>query len=209
MIASPARVMLRELSSLAAPLPGFDPDTAMATPQDQFLVWLQDAVAAGIREPHAMTLSTVDAEGRPDARVLILKDLDERGWHFATSRLSPKGRQLTSKAEAALTFYWPWLGRQIRIRGTVIDLGWVAAAADFWARSPDAQANAALERQSQVMATEAAPGASAVAEMPSSWSVSAVRPESVEFWQGRTDRRHVRLRYERAGEGWTRVRLWP
>lgn len=206
---SAARLLLRELPSLAAPLPDFDPTDAAETPQAQFLVWLRDAIAAGVKEPHAMTLGTVDNAGHPDARVLILKDLDLRGWHFATSRHSPKGQQLVGNAHATLTFYWPALGRQIRIRGAVIDLGREAAAADFWARPPDARANAALERQSQTMADPAETGTIDADTVPQSWSVCAVDPYTVEFWQGRADRRHIRLVYQRAATGWRTARLWP
>lgn len=209
MTASPARLLLRELPSLAGPLPDFDPAASAEVPQDQFIIWLREAIAAGIMEPHAMTLATVDAEGRPDARVLILKDIDERGWHFATSRTSPKGQQISGTAEVALTFYWPHLGRQVRIRGTAADLGPEAAAADFWARSADARANAALERQSQIMNGEREQSAADPSEVPAGWSVFAVGPESVEFWQGRTDRQHVRLLYSRDENGWKTTRLWP
>src|SRR5688500_14564006 len=114
MSTSPARLLLRELPSLAGPLPDFNPAAVAATPQDQFIIWLREAIGAGITEPHAMTLATVDSDGRPDARILILKDLDERGWHFATSRQSPKGQHIAAALDVALTFYWPLLGRQVR-----------------------------------------------------------------------------------------------
>lgn len=204
-----ARQLVRELPSLAAPLPDFDPATAAPTPQAQFLAWLGEAIAAGIREPHAMTLSSVGEDGRPDARVLILKDLDDRGWHFATSRLSPKGQQLSQNPAVALSFYWPAQGRQVRIRGEARDLGPEASAADFRARSADARANAALERQSQVMSGHEASCSGDAEAVPARWGVFAVRPDSVEFWQGRTDRRHIRLRYDAVPEGWTLSRLWP
>jgi pyridoxamine 5'-phosphate oxidase len=209
MSASPARLLLRELPSLAGPLPDFNPAAVAETPQDQFIVWLREAIAAGIQEPHAMTLATVDADGRPDARILILKDLDERGWHFATSRQSPKGQHLAGALDVALTFYSPLLGRQVRIRGVAVDQGREVAAADFWARSADARANAALERQSRVMDAETTPLPPGAPEVPASWSVFAVRPGTVEFWQGRTDRQHIRLLYERVQSGWKTTRLWP
>ena len=209
MSASPARLLLRELPSLAGPLPDFDPAAVADTPQDQFIIWLREAIAAGIAQPHAMTLATVDADGRPDARILILKDLDERGWHFATSRQSPKGQHLAAAPDVALTFYWPLLGRQVRIRGAAIDQGQGVAAADFRARSADARANAALERQSRVMDAETTPLPADTPEVPASWSVFAVRPGTVEFWQGRTDRQHIRLLYERVQSAWKTTRLWP
>ncbi|MDB5529829.1 MAG: hypothetical protein JWR51_2932 [Devosia sp.] len=209
MTASPTRLLLRKLPSLAGPLPDFDPVAIAEVPQDQFVIWLREAIAAGITEPHAMTLGTVDAQGRPDARVLILKDLDERGWHYATSRKSPKGQQIAGTSEVALTFYWPLLGRQVRVRGTAVDLGREAAAADFWARSAEARSGAALERQSQIMDADLEQSAADPSEVPGGWSVFAVRPDSVEFWQGCTDRQHVRLLYNRIDRGWKATRLWP
>ena len=206
---SVARLLLRELPSLAAPLPDFAHEETAETPQAQFLDWLRAAIAAGVKEPHAMTLGTVDGDGRPDARVLILKDLDQRGWHFATSRHSPKGQQLAQNANAALTFYWPTLGRQVRIRGTVLVLGAEAAAADFWARPPAARATAALERQSQIMIDATDVGATENDTVPSGWAVCAVHPSTVEFWQGRADRWHTRLVYQRMDARWTTARLWP
>ena len=172
MSTTPARLLLRELPSLVGPLPDFDPAAVADTPQDQFIIWLREAIAAGIKEPHAMTLATVDADGRPDARILILKDLDERGWHFATSRQSPKGQHIAAAAGVALAFYWPLLGRQVRIRGAAVDQGREVAAADFQARSPDARANAALERQSRVMDAETMPLPSDAPDMRSSMRFS-------------------------------------
>lgn len=210
---------LRALKSLAGPFPAFDPATAPENPCDLFSAWLDAAIDAGIREPHAMTLSTLDADGNPDARVLILKNLDEAGWHFATTRTSPKGRQVAVNPRAALTFYWQPLGRQVRISGTVVDLGVEAGRADFLARPVGARIAALLARQSDVLANdeelrlalekqqqriEQRPD-----EVAPDWAVYAVAPVSIEFWQGDTQRRHIRLRYRRAGSVWMRERLWP
>ncbi|MDB5487643.1 MAG: pdxH, partial [Reyranella sp.] len=126
---SDLRDKLRALKSLPGPFPAFDPAAAPADPRDLFSSWLEAAIDAGIREPHAMTLSTVDEDGHPDARILILKNLDEAGWHFATTRTSPKGRQIEASPRAALTFYWQPLGRQVRISGAVVDLGTAAGNA--------------------------------------------------------------------------------
>ena len=141
-----ARELLRKLSSLAGPLPSFDTSACASTPEAQFLAWLGEAVAAGVQEPHAMTLSTADDDCHPDARVLILKDLDEQGWHFAASAASPKGVQLSRHPEAALTFYWPKVGRQVRIRGAVVALDCEKNAADFLARPQGSRAGALLAR---------------------------------------------------------------
>lgn len=200
---------------LAGPLPRFDPNAAAEAPDEQFLAWLREAIVAGVREPHAMTLATVDAQGAPDARVLLLKDIDASGWHFATSALSAKGRQLDGNRAAALTFYWPVLGRQVRVRGPVVPLPAEVGAADFRARSPGARGLARLERQSlpleSVRALERALAGSVAwgDTLPASWTVYALVPETVEFWQGDPHRKHTRLRYRKVNGGWTRGLLWP
>ena len=217
---SDMRELLRSLPSLPGPYQPFDPAQAPGQPEPLFAQWLQAAIDAGIREPHAMTLSTVDAEGCPDARVLILKNVDAHGWHFAISRASPKGRQIAAAPQVALTFYWPALGRQVRIRGTAHDMGAAAQAADFLARPRGSRAGALLGRQSDVLAAEqdledglarqlqrldAAPDL-----VPPTWAVYAVRPRVIEFWQGNEQRRHVRLSYRREeGTAWAMERLWP
>ena len=143
--------MLRSLDSLAGPFPAFDPAAAPEDPRDLFVAWFQGAVDAGVHEPHAMTLSTVDDAGYPDARILILKGMDEDGWHFAATRTSRKGVHIDKNPKAALTFYWQPLGRQVRLRGAVQDMGPAARDADFRAKPAGSRAAALLARQSQVL----------------------------------------------------------
>ncbi len=145
------RTLLRQLPSLAGPLWSFDADNAPEAPQPLFADWLRFAAEVGIREPHAMTLSSVGPDGHPDARMLILKDLDE-DWHFASDALSPKGRQIASAPHVALTFYWARLGRQVRVRGAARAMPAAASTADFRGRSGSARAVALLGRQSQPLA---------------------------------------------------------
>jgi pyridoxamine 5'-phosphate oxidase len=216
---STIRNQLRQLKSLAGPFQPVDFDAAPETPVALFDAWLQAAIAVGVQEPHAMTVSTVDADGYPDARVLILKDLDARGWHFAIAKSSPKGRQIAANPQVALTFYWPPLGRQVRLRGPALDLGSAAGAADFRARSAEARAGAFLARQSEVLddTRGLAEGveqqlrrvAAAPDEGAPDWAVYAVQSREVEFWQGAESRHHLRLLYRREGDGWARLRLWP
>ncbi|HEX3780623.1 MAG TPA: pyridoxal 5'-phosphate synthase [Pseudonocardiaceae bacterium] len=197
----------------------FDPTTAPARPQDLFADWLRAAIADGAPEPHAMVLSTSDASGHPDARALILKDVDERGWWFAGSSASPKGTQLAEVPAAALTFYWPTLGRQIRVRGSVEAAGPAESARDFLARAPGGRAEALVGRQSEPLADPAdlraafeAAKARVDAEPESvapGWTRYVVVPSEVQFFQGDRQRRHVRLRYQRTGDGWTHTLLWP
>lgn len=218
-MADAIRQKLRDLKVLQGPFQPFEPDAAPADPRDLFLEWLDIAIAHDVPEPHAMTLSTVDADGLPDARVLILKNVDEDGFHFAISAASRKGRQLATRPQAALTFYWHKLARQIRVRGRVRDLGEEAGAADFTARPVGSRAAGMLGRQSDVLAEEAeletalADAMRHVQNDPHAvspfWRLYAVSVEEIEFWQGTASRRHLRLRYRQDGNGFVRERLWP
>jgi pyridoxamine 5'-phosphate oxidase len=200
------------------PLP-FDAEALPGNPQQLFTTWLTDALRADTPEPHAMVLSTVDAHGRSDARTLILKDVDERGWWFASSADSPKGIQLAKHAWAALTFYWPTLGRQVRVRGLVGVAEPEQSAQDFLARAPGGRAEALVGRQSQplrdrVELRAALDDAKArIAADPAlvapAWTRYVVQPGEVQFFQGDAERQHVRVRYETGEDGWERTLLWP
>lgn len=213
--------ILRQIPALSGPLPDDDLAALPRCPQEAFRLWFTDALNAGIREPHAMTLSTVDENGWPDARVLILKNLDERGWHFAIKASSPKGRQIATNSQVALTFYWPAMGRQIRMRGPALALLAKESARDFLDRPPGSRAAAMASLQSEVLSDDESldlglAGAQAFLEanpdhVETGWRVYAVAPRVVEFWQGASDRNHKRLRYTlaQAGNHWQTARLWP
>lgn len=213
------RQRLRELRVLGEEMPGFDPSGSPEEPAPLFLSWLVEAIDAGVRGPHAMTLSTIDVYGRPDSRVLLLKDVDDGRWAFATSRGSRKGRQLGETAAAALNFFWPEVGRQVRVRGRVADAGRDVAARDFLERPEPSRAESLPGRQSrpltdpaelETVASEAAAKVAAEPDhVPDHWAVFHLIPDEVEFWQGRADRRHVRLRYTRDAGAWSRTLLWP
>ncbi|MCX4675097.1 pyridoxal 5'-phosphate synthase [Streptomyces sp. NBC_01433] len=200
-------------------LPGFDPATAPDAPVPLFHAWFAEAVAAGQPEPHTMTLATVDSADRPDVRTLMLHDADGRGWHFATHSTSAKGRQLAARPYAALGFYWPAQGRQVRVRGPVTACTPAESRADLHARSTGALASALTGSQSAVLGsgeelTRAADAAweRARAEPDAeveTWTRYVVAPEKVEFFQGDAGRRHVRLRYRREADAWVRELLWP
>lgn len=213
--------LLRSLPSLKGPFNTNDFAHFPNTPQQAFTLWLNDAVTQGVKEPHAMTLSTVDANGFPDARVLILKNVDDRGFHFASKADSPKGLQIASSPRVALTFYWPLLDRQIRIRGRAAELSASESAADFLERPLGSRATAVASMQSERMDETVDLGgkiadAQALIEenqdyVSSLWRLYAVAPETVEFWQGATDRLHRRLRFEKHGESgqWVKCTLYP
>ncbi|MBD7956829.1 pyridoxamine 5'-phosphate oxidase family protein [Microbacterium sp. Sa4CUA7] len=174
------RSLLRSLPSLAGRAPLSDFGDLPSDPVTLFLEWLDLARASDVAEPHAMTLSTVDASGVPDARILLLKDVDARGWAFASTRNSAKGAQLESQPHAALTFWWQPLARSVRVRGSVVEASREESLADLRARSAAAQEGVA----------------------PDDWTLWRVEPTRVEFWQGAPDRHHVRIVYLRDGDGW-------
>ncbi|MFK0140586.1 pyridoxine/pyridoxamine 5'-phosphate oxidase [Streptomyces murinus] len=200
-------------------LPPFDPETAPPTPLPLFTSWFAEAVDAGQPEPHTMTLATVDEEGRPDARIVMLHGADPDGWSFATHTTSRKGRALDARPYAALTFYWPVLGRQVRVRGPVATAPREESQADLHARSTGALAAALTGHQSEELASaDELRRASAAAwdrarENPAlpapTWTLYRLRPDTVEFFQGAADRAHVRLEYRSTEFGWSRGLLWP
>lgn len=210
---------LRVWDPQVSALPLFDPATAPAEPVPLFATWFGEVVAAGEVEPHTMSLATADAEGRPDVRTVMLHDVDARGWHFASHAGSRKGRQLAHRPYASLGFYWPLLGRQVRVRGRVTVEPAEVAHADLHARSTGALAAALVGHQSEVLPSyeeleRASEAAWARAERDPdvpvpSWTAYVVEPDEVEFFQGDARRRHVRLNYRREGEGWATELLWP
>ncbi|MFP5314284.1 MAG: pyridoxal 5'-phosphate synthase [Actinomycetes bacterium] len=210
------RNLLRGVPVFPDGLPPFDPAAAPDSPLDLFTEWLAAAVDDGVPAPHALTLSTADDDGRPDARIVILRDLDERGFSFATSSDSPKGRQLQAMPRAALTFFWQPVGRQIRVRGPVTQGSVEENDADFRRRHPAARALVLAGEQSAVLQEGESVSAAVERELAGidrkgspTWTVYTVAPERVEFWQADVERRHTRVRYERAGNGWRREILWP
>ena len=213
------RDLLRGLPVFDRPLPAFDTESVPSEPSALFLAWLQEAIDAGVSEPHAMTLSTVDAEGRPDARVLILKDVDADGWQFATATTSAKGTQLAARPHAALSFHWREQGRQVRVRGAVAAADPGVSAADFLAKPDGSRIAGLVGRQSAVLedprklALEIEAAGQRLAADPlavaEDHAVYTLTPDTVEFWQGDSQRQHVRLRFRRTVNGWTTERLWP
>lgn len=214
------REALHSLRVWDTPLPGFDAGGAPDEPLVLFREWFVHAAEAGQVEPHTMSLATVDGEGRPDVRTLMLHDADERGWHFASHATSAKGVQLAGQEAAALGFYWPAVGRQVRIRGRVGACGPQESREDLAVRSRGALAAALTGRQSEVLGSReelvrvsaaAWERAGAEPDAPApTWTRYVLDPDEVEFFQGDAARRHVRLRYRRTPAGdWVRELLWP
>ncbi len=213
------RDMLRSLPSIVGKAPDTDWTSVPDSPRPLFVQWLRDALDAGVPEAHAATFSTVDQDGMPDARVLVLKDVtDDCAFKIATSDESAKGRQLMGNPKCAISFYWGPLSRAVRIRGTAQRASAAESAADFRARHPHARAIALIGQQSAVLANEAARDAlvaQAAAALEADpdlvsphWSVWTVKPLSIEFWQGTRSRDHQRLSYVLTDAGWIHQRLW-
>lgn len=211
--------LLRGLKSLSGPFPAWNTELSPDRPGDLFLEWLRLAIDYGVKEPHAMTISTVDSNGFPDARVLIMKDVVDEAFYFASGSESRKGQQLESNPHVALTFYWPALGRQIRIMGDAVDMGEEAGAADFRKRSIGARAVAMTGRQSQELESEEELERAIAAQkerisrdpdvITPNWRLYAVNAKEVEFWQGDPERKHVRIQYILHQGQWKHQRLWP
>ncbi len=190
----------------------------MSDPVELFREWFEDARVAGVEVPEAMTLATADADGRPSARMLLLKSADERGFTFFTGYESRKGRELAENPRAALVFYWRPLGRQVRVEGPVRRLS-AEESDDYWAtRPPRSRAAAAASRQSETLVSLEELDAEAerlLAEhdgevpRPVRWGGYVLEPDAIELWQHRDDRLHERLVFTLAREGWRAERLAP
>lgn len=184
----------------------------------QFSRWFADAVAAGLPEPNAMVLATADAEGRPSARTVLLKGYDQRGFTFYTNYESRKGTELAANPRASVVFPWFAMRRQVVACGTASPVDRAETEAYFATRPRGAQLGAWASPQSTVVAdrgvldqrlAEAARRFPDQVPAPPHWGGFRLVPESVEYWQGRADRMHDRLRYRRTGAGWVIERLAP
>ena len=194
-------------------------EAAARDPFEQFRMWLDDALRAqGIVEPNAMTVATTGSGSRPSARVVLLRQWDSRGFVFFTNYASRKGAELIEHPYAALLFWWGALERQIRIEGTVERILEVESDAYFATRPRGHRLSAWASQQSAVVANRDAlqramdeAGARFPGDVPRPpfWGGYRVVPDRFEFWQGRPNRVHDRLAYERSTEGWELARLAP
>lgn len=191
---------------------------ADADPLRQFRQWLDEAIRAEVPEPTAMTLATANADGRPSARIVLLKGLDDRGFVFFTNYESRKGADLAARPAAALAFFWKELERQVRIEGDVETVSDTENDAYYRSRPLGSRIGAWASPQSQPIDNRAwleARVREAQAQLgddparPPHWGGYRVIPDRLEFWQGRQSRLHDRIAYEKRAGAWVRARLAP
>ncbi|MCC5791181.1 MAG: pyridoxamine 5'-phosphate oxidase [Legionellaceae bacterium] len=198
---------------------GVDVSSVNANPVVQFQLWFEEALKVERADPTAMVLSTVDTQGYPDSRVVLLKGIHEEAFLFYTNYQSRKGQQMAQTPYAALNFYWPEMARQIRLRGPVTKVDAAQSDAYFAQRpvlsqisaiaSPQSQSiasRAELEQRFESLAAEHAQGGIA---RPPYWGGYQIVPEEFEFWQGRDSRLHDRVHYLKSHAGWVCRRLAP
>ncbi|NJN88626.1 MAG: pyridoxamine 5'-phosphate oxidase [Leptolyngbyaceae cyanobacterium SL_7_1] len=200
-------------------LQALDESSVDPNPFQQFRRWFEEAVAAQLPEPNAMTLATATPEGIPSARMVLLKDLDERGFVFYTNFESRKGRELAANPHAALVFWWAELERQVRIEGRITKVANRDADEYFHSRPIGSQLGAWTSDQSRVIVDRSVleQRLQALKEeyqnqpipRPPHWGGYRLTPEAIEFWQGRPSRLHDRLQYTRQAESWRIERLAP
>jgi pyridoxamine 5'-phosphate oxidase len=200
-------------------LEGLDEKTIDRDPIKQFQSWFQDAIAAKLPMPEAMTLATATREGRPSARMVLLKQVDEEGFVFFTNYKSAKAEQLDANPYAALVFYWSQLDRQVRVEGSVVRTSAQESCDYFRTRPRESQIGAWASAQSEVIAGRDVLEQRAreledlyrdrEVECPEYWGGYRLRPDRIEFWKSRIGRLHDRILYERDSTGWAISRLAP
>lgn len=199
--------------------PPLDEQALLPDPLAQFEAWLADARGVGMIEPTAFTLATVGPDGRPSARIVLFKGVYDGGLSFFTSYEGRKGRELEARPSAAATFWWDRLERQVRFEGRVVRVPRDQSRRYFESRPRPSQLGALTSRQSQVVATRAELDArfdenerrlqGRDVPLPDHWGGYVLRPDAIEFWQGRVSRLHDRLRYRSVAGRWVIERLEP
>jgi len=200
-------------------LEGLDEKTIDRDPIKQFQLWFNDAFAAGLPMPEAMTLATATPDGKPSARMVLLKQIDHDGFVFFTNYRSAKAEQLDANPYAALVFYWAKLDRQVRVEGSVVRTSAEESCDYFKTRPRESQIGAWASEQSQAISSrnvleQRAQELEAMyldreIDCPEYWGGYRLKPERIEFWKSRVGRLHDRILYQRDATGWSITRLAP
>ena len=200
-------------------LEGLDEKTIDRDPIKQFQLWFNDAIGAGLPLPEAMTLATATSDGKPSARMVLLKQVDEDGFVFFTNYRSEKAEQLDANPYAALVFYWAKLDRQVRVEGSVVRTSAQESCDYFKTRPRESQIGALASEQSQAISSrnvleQRAQELEAMyldreIDCPEYWGGYRLKPERIEFWKSRVGRLHDRILYQRDTTGWSITRLAP
>lgn len=196
-----------------------DPKEVNNDPIRQFEIWMNEALDAKTSDPTAMTLATASAEGKPSARIVLLKYFSHDGFFFFTNYESRKGTELEANDQAALLFFWPELERQVRVEGHVVKASPELSDSYFASRPAESQLSAAISPQSKEVKDRSSLeelwkkkqeelGDEAI-QRPDFWGGYRLLPDKIEFWQGRANRLHDRVLYSRDGDSWKLVRLAP
>ncbi len=206
---------LREEYSLSS----LDESDVLQNPIEQFKQWIQEALKAGVPEPNAMNLATVDKDGKPHSRIVLLKGFDEKGFVFFTNYASDKGREIEANPNVSLCFFWIELERQVRIDGVAKKISKEESEAYFKSRPHKSQIGALASNQSEVVENRLfleqkfekleAKFTEGEVPMPETWGGYVIKPSALEFWQGRRSRLHDRIKYEWKADNWIIKRLSP
>ena len=193
--------------------------TESPEPFELFAAWLEDATASEPNDPNAVALATVDPDGLPDVRMVLLKGFDQAGFVFYTNFESAKGRELLANMKAAMCFHWKSLRRQVRVRGTVEQVSDAEADAYYASRPRGSRIGAWASKQSRPLESRFAleravaefTARHAIGEIPrpQHWSGFRILPQQIEFWHDRPFRLHDRMQFTRNGGGWEKTRLYP
>lgn len=185
----------------------------------QFEQWLKEAIDTGVIEPNAMTLSTVNTEGKPSSRIVLLRDISDLGFIFYTNYNSRKGKEITENNFAALNFFWPQLERQVRVEGNLEKVSEAISDAYFNSRPHESKVGAWVSNQSEIIknrkdledefSKSAAQYSGKTVPRPAHWGGYLLKPNTVEFWQGRPNRLHDRIQYILTENKWLISRLAP
>jgi pyridoxamine 5'-phosphate oxidase len=198
---------------------GLDEKTIDPDPIKQFQIWFNDAIAAKLPMPEAMTLATATRDGRPSARMVLLKQVDHDGFVFFTNYRSAKAEQLDANPYAALVFYWSQFDRQVRVEGSVVKTSTQESRDYFKTRPRESRIGAWASEQSQAIASRQVLERRAQeledlyrdreVDLPEHWGGYRLKPERIEFWKSRIGRLHDRILYQRNDSGWSITRLAP